>query len=222
MSFFSKMILGSKEFKVLHATYKFTQAIDQQNRPNGKPKGSTIDVTIESSTDNEITEWMVSDKMKKDGKIIFYKRDSESAMKTIAFKDAFCVEMEETFDADNKDPMKLRIKLSAGNISVNSKYSLTHPWSSVAASLGGLATAIGMNMDDMPGGGMMSNPVVADMAEDTKEAYETAKAGYDKGNEIKDKGEEVKGQVETNVDDVESKTDEMENKADKITSFIPD
>ncbi len=128
MSFLAKMLIGSTEYNVLNLDYDISQRVDQQNRPNAGPKGGIINLVIESNSKNEIIEWAVSPSMVKNGSITFYRRDANSSMKTVAFKDAFCINYKEVFNAEDNSPLKTELTLSARELTINSNFTLTNPW----------------------------------------------------------------------------------------------
>src|ERR1700759_2236588 len=108
MSFSAKLQLNGSDddYNVLKMNYHIDQAFTPRHRPNGSPTNSVLDITIETSRNSNITEWMLSPTSAKTGKIIFYRRDVGAAMKTIDFEEAYCVHLEETFDATNDSPMQ--------------------------------------------------------------------------------------------------------------------
>ena len=135
MSFLAKLEMDSKEYNILTVEYDITQMMDQYNRPNGAPKGGLIQLTIETGSDNLLLEWALKHSMIKDGKIIFYRRDANSKMKSVEFKDAFCVYLKEIFTADGKNPMVTRLTISARELKISNQ-SIKNPW----AGMGGGAS----------------------------------------------------------------------------------
>ena len=133
MSFLAKLVLGSTEYNILTIDYDITQAIDHNHRPNGAPKGGLIQVMIESTNNNELLEWMIKPDMIKNGKIVFYRRDANSPMKTVNFKDAFCIYLKEIFTADGKNPMVTRMTLSARELKINNN-TINNPWAGMQSS----------------------------------------------------------------------------------------
>ncbi|WP_452223839.1 type VI secretion system tube protein TssD, partial [Lacinutrix chionoecetis] len=91
---------------------------DNSGRPSQKPRGGQITILIESTNKTDFLEWMISSNMTKNGSVIFYKRDNMSSLKTVKFKDAYCLDYVEDFDAVSSQPLKTRIVISAQEISV--------------------------------------------------------------------------------------------------------
>lgn len=223
MSFLAKLVLGSTEFNVLGADYEINQPTDAQNRPNGKPKGGLINLTLEASNKNDLAEWMLSPTMKKSGQLTFYRRDANSSMKTVSFSDAFCVNYKEVFDANSNDPMKTIIRISAGELKINNT-AVTNPWSSMAARVQEIGEKIGLGSimgGDGPGGMMddiMGNSTVKEMGSMASQAYNTGKAGYDEAKAAKKDAEAIKKDADQKI---AAAKDAPEDAEDEIKSFIP-
>ena len=71
-----------------------------------KPKGGQITLLIESTAKTDFLDWVISDDMSKDGAIVFTKRENIGSLKKLAFKDAYCLEYEEIFDAGKQRTIK--------------------------------------------------------------------------------------------------------------------
>jgi hypothetical protein len=127
MSFLAKLEMDSKEYNILNVEYDITQMVDSTHRPNGDPRGGLIQVTLESSSDKYLLEWAIQHSMVKDGKIVFYRRDANSQMKTIKFKNAFCIYLKEIFTADGKNPMVTRMTISAHELEISNQ-KLKNAW----------------------------------------------------------------------------------------------
>ncbi|HMP94742.1 MAG TPA: type VI secretion system tube protein TssD [Phnomibacter sp.] len=113
MSFIAKMKLGDNLYTVLNADYEVSQPLGHRNMPNDQPHLGLINITVASSGKEELFAWAVSAKTTKNGEIIFYRSDVNSAMKTLKFTDAFCVRYKEIFQADGEVPMRIQLTLSA-------------------------------------------------------------------------------------------------------------
>ncbi|PID68913.1 MAG: hypothetical protein CR968_00420 [Flavobacteriia bacterium] len=118
MSFLSQMIIEDDTMNVLSCSFSFQQGADSTGKPSQRPKGGQITVVIESTNKTDFLEWMISPNMTKDGEIIFYKRDNMASLKTIKFKEAYCLNYDEDFDAVNDNPLKTRIVISAKEVTV--------------------------------------------------------------------------------------------------------
>ncbi|MRX64899.1 type VI secretion system tube protein TssD [Maribacter luteus] len=118
MSFLAKMIIDGQDYNVLHCTYNFEQPMDSTGKPAGKPLGGQIMVTLESQGKYDLFHWMSSPDQTKDGTIIFFKRDAMSQLQRVEFSKAYCVSLEEEFDAIDDIPMQKRIVISAKTIKI--------------------------------------------------------------------------------------------------------
>ncbi|MEL0644966.1 type VI secretion system tube protein TssD [Olleya sp. Ti.3.14] len=118
MSFLSKLTIDDQTMNVLKCSFAFEQGADFTGRPSQRPRGGQITILIESTNKTDFLEWMISSNMTKSGEIIFYKRDNLSSLKTIKFKDAYCLNYVEDFDAVSDEPLKTHIVISAKEISI--------------------------------------------------------------------------------------------------------
>lgn len=118
MSFLAKLNIDDDEMNILECSFNFNQGADSSGRPSQKPRGGQIKILIESTNKTDFLEWMVSNHMTKNGSIIFYKRDNMSSLKTIEFKEAYCLDYTEDFDAISAEPLKTRVLISAKEITV--------------------------------------------------------------------------------------------------------
>jgi len=118
MSFLSKLTIDGETMNVLKCSFSFEQGADITGRPSQRPRGGQISVLIESTNKTDFLDWMISPNMIKDGEIIFYKRDNLSSLKTVVFKEAYCLNYHEDFDAVSDQPLKTRITISAKELKV--------------------------------------------------------------------------------------------------------
>lgn len=118
MAFKAKFSVDGKEVNVLTCSFSFHQNVDPTGRPSSDVRGGMIHVSVESTEDTSMFEWMTDPHGFKSGKIIFYKRDSDSKMKELEFKDASCVEYNESFDAVSASPMYTSFTLSAREVTI--------------------------------------------------------------------------------------------------------
>lgn len=119
MSFLAKLTIDDNTMNVLSCTFSFEQGSDYTGRPSQRPRGGQINVLIESTRKTDFLEWMISSNMTKDGELIFYKRDNLSSLKTVKFKEGYCLSYLEDFNAKGGEPLKTRVVISSKEISVN-------------------------------------------------------------------------------------------------------
>jgi hypothetical protein len=116
----TKTALG-KEFdrnshKILRCNYKFVKPIQENGQPCGHPVGGQISMILESSGngDSFFSDWMLNTIHHKDGVIVF--EVANNAKKNLFFKRAYCISLEEDFDAHGDGQMLTQIVISAEEI----------------------------------------------------------------------------------------------------------
>lgn len=129
MSFLATLNINAdlKDIRVLSASYEFTQPVDHTLRPKGCVQCGFIHLEVESDNKAGFAQWMLSDTMQHNGEIVFAKRDSNAALKTVSFKEAYCVYYKEVFSSLGEAPMTITLKIAAHEISVNS-ISIKNNW----------------------------------------------------------------------------------------------
>lgn len=118
MSFKAKFKAGNIEANVISSNFALYQEIDVTGRPSSVTRGGTINVTLESTGSTELFEWMCNSFEKKDGSIVFLKRDSEATLKELKWKEGWLVNYAETFTASTSDPFNIQLTISAKEISM--------------------------------------------------------------------------------------------------------
>lgn len=115
-SFLAKLEIDGNTYNVLEYDLHFNQERGPNGRPVAAAQGGDIRVVIESDKNTEFVYWGTSHNQTKDGKITFYKHDAMSRLKEVVFKKAYCIGFHESFRADGRNPMKIELTLSAGDI----------------------------------------------------------------------------------------------------------
>jgi Hemolysin coregulated protein Hcp (TssD) len=118
MSFKSKLKVGGKELNILDASYDLYQEVDASGRPSSVTRGGTITITVESTGDSFFFEWVCNNFERKDGSVVFIKRDTDATLKELKFKEAYCVKYKETFDSTGTQPLTETFTISAIEISM--------------------------------------------------------------------------------------------------------
>jgi hypothetical protein len=118
MSFKAKLEVGGKKYNVLHCSYDLNQEVDATGRPSSITRGGRIRLTVESTADPFVFEWMVNNFERKDGSITFVKRDTDAKLKELRFTEAYCVKYEEDFESRDNNPLRETFTLSAKEITV--------------------------------------------------------------------------------------------------------
>ena len=120
MSFKAKLKVSGKEVNVLHCAYQLKQETDATGRPSSITRGGKIVMTVESTGDTTFFEWMCNNFERKDGSIVFVKRDTDATLKELNFKEAYLVEYKENFDSSGDNPVTETFTLSAREIGLGS------------------------------------------------------------------------------------------------------
>jgi len=118
MSFTAKFKAAGKEMNVLDCDYSLRQEVDATGRPSSVTRGGRIRMTVESTGETDLFEWMCNNFERKDGTITFFKADAEGTLKELNFKEGYLVEFEERFDSIGTNPMTINLIISAKEITM--------------------------------------------------------------------------------------------------------
>ena len=113
MSFKSILKVAGKNYNVLSINYGLFQETDATGRPSTVTRGGKIDITVESTGETDLFEWMTNSFERKDGSVVFYKRDTEATLKELKFSEAYLVKHKEKFDASGDNPLTETFTISA-------------------------------------------------------------------------------------------------------------
>ena len=116
MSFKTLLEYAGKKRNVLSVEYAMLQETDPTGRPSSVTRGGKIHLTVEGTGETDLFEWMTNSFERKDGSIVFKKRDSDAALKELKFKEAYIVKYTENFDATGENPLTESFVLSAKEI----------------------------------------------------------------------------------------------------------
>ncbi len=113
MSFKAILKVGGKEYNVLTSNYELHQETDATGRPSSITRGGKIYLGVESTADTSLSDWMFNNFERRDGSIVFLKRDTEATSKELKFTEGYMVKYRENFDATGKNPMAETFVISA-------------------------------------------------------------------------------------------------------------
>jgi hypothetical protein len=116
MSFKAKFKVAGTEYNVLDCNYSLHQEVDATGRPSSITRGGQITLSVESSGDTALFEWMCNNFEQKDGSIVFLKRDSDATLKELKFTKGYLVRFNEEFHSTNTDPFRTTFTISANEI----------------------------------------------------------------------------------------------------------
>ncbi len=120
MSFKAKLHLNGKEYNVLNCNYDLFQQTDATGRPSSITRGGRLRISVESTEDTSLAEWMFNNFERRDGSIKFLKRDNEATAKELRFTEGYMVNYTESFDSTSDEPMSEFMVISARSISMGS------------------------------------------------------------------------------------------------------
>ncbi|MFC4816878.1 MULTISPECIES: type VI secretion system tube protein TssD [unclassified Flavobacterium] len=116
MSFKTKIKVAGKERNILNVNYAMFQETDATGRPSSVSRGGQIEITVEGTGETDLFEWMTNSFERKDGSIVFLKRDSDATLKELQFTEAYIVNYLENFDSEGENPLTETFVLSAKSI----------------------------------------------------------------------------------------------------------
>lgn len=116
MSFKAKLKVGGQEYNVLSCSYELHQETDATGRPSSITRGGKIRLTVESTADTSLSDWMFNNFERRDGSIVFLKRDTEATAKELKFSEGYMVKYLENFDSTGKNPMSESFIISAKSV----------------------------------------------------------------------------------------------------------
>lgn len=120
MSFKARLKVAGKEYNALNVSYGLFQETDATGRPSTVTRGGKIDIIVEGTGATDLFEWMTNSFERKDGSVVFYKRDTEATLKELKFTEAYLVKHKEKFDSTGDNPLTEQFTISARSISLGS------------------------------------------------------------------------------------------------------
>ena len=120
MSFKARLKVAGKEHNILHCSYDLNQEVDATGRPSSVTRGGRIYLTVESSGETGFFEWMTNNFERKDGSVVFVKRDTDATLKELKFEEGYLIKYKESFDATGQSPLTETFVISAKKISLGS------------------------------------------------------------------------------------------------------
>ena len=214
MSFQGKLEIDGKPFNLIKFNLGLNQSIDQHNRPNATSRGGVFSITIESSNNNAMLEWMISPSMMKNGTITFSRRDNASSMRTVRFTDAFCVNYTEHFDAVNEHPMSIDLTVSARVLDFGGSLTITNNWpgsysDSASDSDSGTSTTSIAAEEPTPEVTPVEEPIAETPVEPTpEEGLATTPAGLEEPS-VEEVPATIGVDIDAGIADAETKVDEV-------------
>ena len=116
MAFKTRLEVAGKKYNVLSINYGLAQETDATGRPSSQTRGGKIEVVVESNGNTDLFEWMTNSFERKDGKVVFIKRDSDATLKELSFTEGYVVKYRESFDSTDETPLTESFTISAKGI----------------------------------------------------------------------------------------------------------
>lgn len=132
MIFEAKLKLdGGDAIEILQCSYVMDRETDSSGMPSTTVRGGKISITMKSSSDTALYEWIINPYAQKSGEIEFYKHNDPTPAKVLKFTDAYIVEQGEVFNVMDNDrqPMVEHFVVSAQAMAMNDA-ELANPWRS--------------------------------------------------------------------------------------------
>ena len=118
MSFKAKLNVAGKEVNILQHHFELEQETDATGRPSSVTRGGKITLIIESTGATDFFEWMCNNFERKEGSIVYIKRDTDATLKELKFSEAYMVDYRENFDSTGENPVTEEFTISAKTISM--------------------------------------------------------------------------------------------------------
>lgn len=92
----AELTINNKKYMLTEFQISLRQDIDEKNRPEGRPYGGKMFLTMEQAPDSNLMESSLSSIIKNNGEVNFYSCNNKietGSLFTIVFKDARCVNL---------------------------------------------------------------------------------------------------------------------------------
>lgn len=99
MSFRARLEVAGRKYNIINVNYSLAQETDPTGRPSAQIRGGRIEITLRSTNETRFFEWMTNSYEKKNGKVVFTKKDSNNPLKELNFTDGYVVKYKEKFDS---------------------------------------------------------------------------------------------------------------------------
>ncbi len=111
--------VAGKEFNILNVTYSLFQETDATGRLSTITRGGKIDIIVEGTGSTELFEWMTNSFERKDGSVVYVKRDSNATLKELKYTEGYLIKHKENFDSTRESVNRI-FTISARKIEIAS------------------------------------------------------------------------------------------------------
>ena len=116
MATIAKLRLNDQEMTVLKCDSDFHQNVDHHARINSDVMGGVIHLVVEASDNIDIQAWGMSKDMTRDGEITFQRSETANTMRKITFKNAYCINLRESYSALGEEMMVVKFTIAAETV----------------------------------------------------------------------------------------------------------
>jgi hypothetical protein len=106
------------ERRLVDFSFSLSRDVDPTGRPSGLVRGGSIQLTVESTEDTSLFEWITDPSKHKSGSIKIYKQDNDAVEKEVKFEKAYIVNYGESYHWQGQNNMLETFTLSAEKIEV--------------------------------------------------------------------------------------------------------
>lgn len=122
MALQGQLKIGGRTYGIVECSYDFSQTIDETGKPTSRPRGGTITFVMPATSDDDLFfyKWMFNKTQVHDGtfKFCVYTTRNQQSYKTVAFKNAYCINLRDYFNDSDSKLMYTTVTISAESISV--------------------------------------------------------------------------------------------------------
>jgi hypothetical protein len=122
MALQGQLKIGGRTYGIVECSYDFSQTIDDTGKPTSRPRGGTITFVMPATSDDDLFfyKWMFNKTQVHDGtfKFCVYTTRNQQSYKTVAFKNAYCINLRDYFNDSDSKLMYTTVTISAESISV--------------------------------------------------------------------------------------------------------
>ena len=119
MSFKTTIEYAGKKRNVLSVEYAMLQETDPTGRPSSVTRGGKIHLTVEGTGETDLFEWMTNSFERKDGSVVYVKRDSNATLKELKYTEGYLIKHKENFDSTRESVNRI-FTISARKIEIAS------------------------------------------------------------------------------------------------------
>ena len=114
--------IAGRTYGVVECAYEFNQQVDETGKPTSRPMGGRITFVIPSTSDDDLFfhKWMFHKTEVYSGvfRFVVFSNSNKRSYRTVAFANAYCVQLKDYFNDNDSKLMYTTITLSAQGIRV--------------------------------------------------------------------------------------------------------